>query len=172
MVESRWDLVVQVLRRLPPLAGEPITIGTARGLRDRNGPAHGGAFLRTRTILFDCTRAELPRIFAHELFHFVWLHAGNGTRRAFEDLLAREWHAGARGELGWSAELRKVKLTARDVRDRNRRWRDYCCESFCDTAAWLYGGVARHEEFTLARPFREARREYFRQFLETRALSI
>jgi hypothetical protein len=44
---------------------------------------------------------------------------------------------------------------------RNRRWREYCCESFCDTAAWLYAGVARHEEFTLAAPLRAARRKWF-----------
>ncbi len=62
---------------LPPLAGQPIRLARAHNLRDRHGPVHGGAFLRERRILFDCTRAEFPRIFVHELFHFVWLRAGN-----------------------------------------------------------------------------------------------
>ena len=29
---------------------------------------------------------------------------------------------------------------ARDIAGRTRHWREYCCESFCDTAAWLYSG--------------------------------
>jgi hypothetical protein len=97
----------------------------------------------------------------------------NASRRAFEELLAREWRSGARGELGWSAELRKGRLTVLDVRSRSRRWREYCCESFCDTAAWLYSGVRSHEEFTLERSFRPARRSYFRQLsVESGALFI
>jgi hypothetical protein len=143
-----------------------------RGLRDRYGAAHGAAFLRKRRIAFDCTRAEFPRVFVHELFHFAWLRAGNPLRRSFEDLLAAEWRVGTRGELGWSAELRKSRLAPRDVRLRTRRWREYCCESFCDTAAWLYSGIPRHEEFTLARRFHAARRAFFRQNLESGRLSI
>jgi hypothetical protein len=105
-------------------------------------------------MVFDCTRAEFPRIFVHELFHFVWLRAGNPNRFAWEALMRRELDAGAGGELGWSAEWRKQAMAARDHRSRSRRWRDYCCESFCDTAAWLYSGAARHPEFTLAARFR------------------
>ncbi len=160
------------MRRLPPLDGQPIVIARASNLRDRSGPVHGGAFLRERRILFDCTRAEFPRIFVHELFHFVWLRAGNPARIAFERLIAAEIEAGARGELGWAAESRKSKLTAADRRARTRRWRDYCCESFCDTAAWLYSGLAMHPEFTLGTSWRRRRRDWFESAVGGRELSI
>jgi hypothetical protein len=161
-----------LLRRLPALYGARIVIGTADGLRDRHGPVHAGSFLRERRIVFDCPRSEFPRIFCHELFHFVWLRAGNGLRREYERLLEDENAAGGRGELGWSAEWRKVMLTAGDVRTRSRRWREYCCESFCDTAAWLYSGTGRHREFTLADSYCGRRRTWFRRKIESRALSI
>ena len=160
------------MRRLPPLAGAPIRIETARRLRDRRGPVHAGSFLRERRINFDCTRSEFPRIFVHEIFHFVWLRAGNPMRHSYEALLATEFAARARGELGWSAEWRKQALETRDVRLRSRRWREYCCESFCDTAAWLYAGVARHPEFTLAARFRGRRRAWFRKTVGNRELPV
>jgi len=157
--------VSQVLRRLPPLAGAPIRIGRAPGLRDRYGASHAGTMLRDRRILFDCEPAEFPRIFVHEVFHFVWLRAGNAARISFEYLLASELESGVSGELGWSAELRKAKLTVADRRNRTRRWREYCCESFCDTAAWLYSGVERHDEFTLATRCRKTRSQWFARTL-------
>jgi hypothetical protein len=156
---------------LPPIAGEAIRIERVRGLRDRRGPVHAGSFLRERRIAFDCTAAELPRIFIHELFHFVWLRAGNGVRRSFERMIEGEWKERARGELGWSAEWRKLALDDAAVRARTRRWREYCCESFCDTAAWLYGG-GQHPEFTLGLRCRKRRARWFRGVLEPRGLSI
>lgn len=104
---------------------------------------------------------EFARIFVHELFHFAWLRLGNARRRSYERLLEKEIRQGARGELGWSAERRKQNLAVSDRSTRTRKWREYCCESFCDTAAWLYAGVPPHEEFTLARPAREGRRKWF-----------
>ena len=154
------------------MAGSPIRLGCARGLRDRRGPVHGGSFLRERRILFDCTRAEFPRIFVHEVFHFVWLRLGNPARLSFESVIALEIENGARGELGWPAESRKIKLTRVDLRDRTRRWREYCCEAFCDTAAWLYSGIAKHPEFTLGTSWRRMRREWFEQALGGRELPI
>jgi hypothetical protein len=124
---------------------------------------HAGSFLRDRCMTLHCTRAELPRIFVHELFHFAWIRLGNPARHGFERVLADEYRASAAGELGWSAEWRKRKLRRADVRDRTRRWREYCCESFCDTAAWLYSGIGRHEEFTLDARFRPRRRAWFDQ---------
>jgi hypothetical protein len=106
---------------------------------------------------------EFARIFVHELFHFAWLRLGNTKRGAYERLVGRELRRGDHGELGWSAEWRKRKLTRRDRIERTRRWREYCCERFCDTAAWLYAGVPRHEEFTLDTTAREARRGWFRR---------
>jgi hypothetical protein len=164
--------VLRVLRRLPPLAGSPVRIGRAPGLRGRYGASHAGTMLRERRILFDCAPAEFPRIFVHEVFHFIWLRAGNAARISFERLLAGEIDGAVSGELGWSAELRKGKLTAADRRDRTRRWREYCCESFCDTAAWLYSGVERHDEFTLAKRCRKIRRLWFARTLAGGQLPI
>jgi hypothetical protein len=164
--------VARASRGLPPLAGRAIRLATAPDLRDRSGPVHGGAFLRERRILFDCTPEEFPRILTHELFHFVWLRLGNTARRSFEGLIAGEISKRARGELGWAAESRKRKLAATDPTARTLRWRDYCCESFCDTAAWLYSGVPSHPEFTLARSWRERRRAWFRRTLKGRHLLV
>jgi hypothetical protein len=160
------------LRRLPPLTGAPIRIESLPGLHDRRGPVHAGSFLRQRRIAFNCTQAEFPRVFAHELFHFVWLRAGNPLRRSWEALLNAELAAHARGELGWSAAWRKEALATSDRRRRDRRWREYCCESFCDTAAWLYSGVSRHPEFTLAARFRARRRLWFGKTLGNRELPV
>jgi hypothetical protein len=161
-----------ILKRLPPLAGAPIRIQKAPGLRDRRGAVHAGSFLRQRRIALNCTRAEFPRIVVHELFHFVWLRAGNPRRRSWESLLKAELAVHARGELGWSAEWRKKALRAGDIADRTRRWREYCCESFCDTAAWLYSGVRRHPEFALAAQFRAPRRAWFENAIGERELPV
>jgi len=150
----------------------PIRIETSPGLRDRHGAVHGGSFLRQRRIAFNCTRAEFPRIFTHELFHFVWLRAGNPLRESWEAILKSELAAHARGELGWSAEWRKQAIQASDAGGRTRRWREYCCESFCDTAAWLYSGVRRHPEFTLAARFCARRRLWFGKAIGNRQLPV
>ena len=157
---------------LPELRGRAIRLLSMRGLQDRRGPIHAGAFLRKRVIAFDCSAAEFPRIFVHELFHFVWLHNGNQLRRSFEDVLQAECRCHARGELGWSAEWRKSELQFDDLGHRRRRWREYVCESFCDTAAWLYSGVQRHPEFTLAQRYRNRRRQWFEREQAPRGLSI
>jgi hypothetical protein len=158
-----------ILSRLPQLRGAPIRIQGAQGLRDRRGPVHAGAFLRERRIAFDCTRDEFPRIFVHELAHFIWLRLGNAKRHRYEELLRVER---APGELGWSAEWRKIALTPRHRRDRSRAWREYCCESFCDTAAWLWSGLARHPEFTLPARYRVRRVRWFQHVLGSDRLSI
>jgi hypothetical protein len=164
--------VRRVLRHMPRLCGAPVRIGRMSAIRSKYGPSHAGTLLRERCILFDCTAAEFPRIFVHEVFHFVWLRAGNVARISFERLLAGEIERGVRGELGWSAELRKEKLTAADRRNRTRRWREYCCEGFCDTAAWLYCDLERHEEFTLAKRCRKIRRQWFEGTFGDRQLPI
>lgn len=111
---------------------------------------------------------ELKRILIHELFHFVWLRIPFAVRLSYEELLRRELAARARGELGWSAELRKTGLEVEDASGRSRRWRDYACESFCDTAAWIYSGLSRHDEFTLMPRFRRARRRWWVSTIEAR----
>ena len=85
---------------------------------------------------------ELARILTHELFHFAWVRLSNQSRRSYEALVRNEWKRRTRGELGWSAESRKAALFqgSRIAARRGKYWREYLCESFCDTAAWLYSG--------------------------------
>jgi hypothetical protein len=154
---------------MPSLSGAPVRIQHSPGLRDRRGPVHAGSFLRERRIAFDCTRSEFPRIFTHEAAHFVWLRLGNPLRRSWEDVLRAERGA---GELGWSAEWRKRALAPADRTGRSRRWREYCCEAFCDTAAWLWSGAPAHLEFTLSTRWRTARRRWFALNVSDRTLSI
>ncbi|MFB3826085.1 MAG: hypothetical protein ACE15B_04915 [Bryobacteraceae bacterium] len=159
--------------RFPELSGRPVEVRYLRAPRDRRGPVDGGAMLRERRIVLDAAlRRDSGRILVHEIFHFAWVRLGNPRRRTFEDLLRRELQARARGELGWSAEWRKAELSAADAAARTRRWREYCCESFCDTAAWMFSGVRRHPHFTLAPRFRRVRRAWFEAQGLTRAISI
>ncbi len=153
------------LGRLPAIYGEPVRLEIRRGLADRHGDVHAGAFLRRRRIAFDAELAadpdEFARIFVHEIFHFVWLRLGNPLRHSYERLLREELAKRARGELGWSAEWRKRALAPHAAGARTRPWREYACESFCDSAAWLFSGVAVHSEYTLAPRFRRGRRQWF-----------
>ena len=148
-------------------------------MRAGEGPGaevHAGTFLRKREIVLDAALlsnpSELARILTHELYHFVWLRLGNPARRSYEDLVAAELRRGLRGELGWSSEWRKGALKQRDRRERTRRWREYLCESFCDTAAWLFGPAGRHPEFTLAKASRAERREWFLSREELKRISV
>lgn len=96
-------------------------------------------------------RRKLPLIVAHEIFHFVWARLGNAARRSFANLLEQERRCHARGELGESAAVKKEAGS----------WEEYVCESFCDTAAWMYAGVNRNPEFTLATKWRNQRKAWF-----------
>ncbi len=159
------------------MSGDPVVLRLKGSLTASRGrllenshfgvPVHAGSHLRKREIAMEEALLKSPpefeRILAHELFHFVWLRLGNPVRRSFEALLAGELKRGARGELGWSAELRKAALNERDAASRSRRWRDYVCESFCDTAAWVYAPPKQHPEHTLARRWRDRRRSWFLQ---------
>jgi hypothetical protein len=131
---------------------------------------HAAAFLRERRLVVDAELrrdpVELRRILAHELFHFTWVRLGNPKRLSWEDLLQEEWRAGTRGELGWSSESRKEKLRAKDCRARARRWREYLCESYCDTGAWMVNAAVPHEEYTLPGSARRRRAGWFRPLLE------
>jgi hypothetical protein len=144
--------------------GPRITIRYRRDLRDTAGnPAHAATFIRQRLIVLDPALKMRPReyrrVLLHEYFHFVWVRLGNRRRRAWEELVATEWNSGGRGEAGWSSEWRRQKLSDGDVRQRSRRWRDYCCESFCDTAAWVTGRI--DSEVTLSQTRRRTRRAWF-----------
>jgi hypothetical protein len=77
----------------------------------------------------------------------------------WEEHLSNEIARNARGEAGWSAEWRKRELKPADIANRSRRWREYCCESFCDTGAWVVTGT--ESEMTLAKRWREGRKAWF-----------
>lgn len=111
-------------------------------------------------------RGEFQRILTHELFHFVWVRLGNTRRKSWQLLIEAEVNAKARGELGWSAEWRK-----QTGRRSGRPWRDYLCESFCDTAAWFYSRRS-HREFTLAPRFRERRARWMSRIASAGFLPI
>ena len=151
---------------MPPLSGAPIRVERrARLLSGKGAEVHAATAMRERRILLDraLRGAELRRILVHELFHFVWLRLGNASRHEWETLLLTEK---AHGELGWSAEWRKRELTSPDRDGRSRKWREYACESFCDSAAWIYAGLARHDEFTLGLKARRRRAAWFRRLVK------
>lgn len=168
--------------RLPDFSGAPLAIEymsdprACRGkLREGPGPGapvHAGSFIRQRRIVLDKALLRRPRehrrILVHELFHFVWVRLGPVERESWTALIARETEAHARGELGWSAELAKSRIGPNDRAANHSRWRRYLSEAFCDTAAWLFAGIARHSEFTLARRHRLARRAWFKEFVNRR----
>lgn len=171
--------IAAAMRRMPATAGRPIrllfrsTLTAYRGklLSDttRGHAVHAAAFLRNRRIVLETglldNRRELSRILVHELFHFIWVRLGNPRRRSWEDLLTGELRRHARGELGWSSEFIKGLLEPGDSSNRTRRWREYACESFCDTGAWLFSNSGPHPEYTLAPRFRELRRRWLRTSL-------
>jgi hypothetical protein len=164
----------------------PFTVAFQAGLRSSSRKlysggsigqeVHAASSLRQRHIVFDSALlsnpSELRRIATHELFHFAWVRLGNPARKAWETLLDRECAARARGELGWSAEWRKLELTKPDRRNRSRRWRDYACESFCDTAAWLLTGAQPHPEATLSATHARRRADWLVKLLRTRGVTI
>lgn len=146
---------------LPPLTGRPIRVEIRRSL----GPHLASTDIPRRRILLDAEvlahRGDFERILIHEIFHFAWVRLSNQTRWSWESVLVAELSRRRTGELGWSAEWRKQKLTRADVRRRTPAWRRYACESFCDTSAWLCAGLRKHDEFTLPGPLRQVRRRWF-----------
>ncbi len=154
------------------LVGKKIRVLYRSGLRDTAGnEAHAATFIRARLIVLDRELKRDPadheRVLLHEKFHFVWVRLGNPTRLAWEELLRSER---GRGEAGWSAEWRKLALNASDVSGRTRRWREYCCESFCDTGA-LFAG-AKSSENTLSRRALAGRLRWFRATFVTDIIEL
>lgn len=145
-------------------------------MRRSLGPHLAATHIPERRILLDRAvlrqSGDFERILVHEIFHFVWVRLGNVKRRSWESLLAEECRSKTTGELGYSAEWRKSKLTLADIRSRTPAWRRYACEGFCDTAAWLYSALSRHEEFTLGRTARARRRVWFREYIGADRVSI
>lgn len=130
---------------------------------------HAVSYIPQRYVVFQRDlfrrRVELGRILYHELCHFLWPRLGNPRRRSYEAVLRQEFRGGTRGELGYSAQWRKEKLRAdgdfpRRRAARRELWRDYVCESFCDTGSFVLLGLERranHSEYTLSRAARRQR---------------
>jgi len=155
---------MRFLPRLSTSKGK-LRSGVAGGLE-----VHAATFPRRRDMVLDSALLthpkELARVLTHEVFHFVWVRLANAKRRSYEELVRLEMAARARGELGWPSQVVKNSLTAEDVAGRSRRWREYACESFCDSAAWLYSGIRSHEEWSLAQRFRSRRRKWFEALID------
>jgi hypothetical protein len=159
------DLSLLCRRLLPERLSKSIRISVRPDLKAHRGkllsgrdqpgtPVHAASFIKRREIVLE-TRllkrpAKLKLILVHEAFHFVWARLGNQRRSSFAGLIAAELAGRARGELGESAESAK----AGDLKN-------YVCESFCDTAAWMYSGVRSSSEFTLAKRWQVKRRRWF-----------
>ena len=177
-IEER-ELLLEAALGLPALHGSPISVSikprltASRGKLLSGSPhlgiaVHAAAFIRRRRIVLESTLLRKPScmqlILVHEIFHFVWARLGNATRGEFASLLLRELKAGARGELGESAAVHKGKLQIKcGLSSAGRAWRDYVCESFCDTATWVYRNsrTSNNPEFALARRWRSIRRRWF-----------
>jgi len=112
--------------------------------------------------------SELTRILLHELFHFAWIRLSNASKASYTAVVDAELSRNARGELGWSAEWRKQALPQRQSL---RFFREYICESFCDTAAWHYGRPG-HSEATLSRRWWPGRQRWFDRTFPQREISI
>lgn len=144
---------------LPALTGSPLFIRTLPLLTAHRGkllssdtqrgtPVHAASFIRRREILLETellTKPDLSLILVHEIFHFVWARLGNPKRAEYARLLNKE----GPGELGESAAVSK------------ETGRDYPCESFCDTAAWLYAPSPNRRHVTLAQRWQVRRRAWF-----------
>ena len=150
---SRW--VSRFSTGLPDISGDPIRLEALPCLRayrgkllsgdtrSRGDAVHAASFLRERRIVFEHDLlhdgATLRSILIHEVFHFVWWRLGNPARFSYEDLIRKEIRIGVKGELGESSAVAKSRLQPGDCQAATRRWKNYVCESFCDTAAWFYG---------------------------------
>jgi hypothetical protein len=155
----------------------PVRIRYRANLRDTAGnPAHAATFIRRREIILDPELKKKPRthrrILLHEYFHFAWVRLGNPHREEWGALLKSEWQTRARGEAGWSAEWRKKKLSPSDIASRTRSWREYCCESFCDTGALVFTPNPDRSEVTLSPVRLRVRVIWFKQTFPAQTFAI
>jgi hypothetical protein len=143
--------------------------GLLSGVSEVGHVVHAASFLPDRRIVLESGLAakpgELRLILTHELFHFVWPRLGNRARTEFDSLLQTECQSRARGALGESSNVAREQLTAEDAVVRSPKWKNFVCESFCDTAAWLHAGIAESQHFRLARRWRNARAQWFAGFV-------
>ena len=135
------------------------------GSPEKGCPVYAASFVRKRKIVLTTDLLNDPPmlrlILIHEIFHFIWPRLSNAVRQEFSELLRAEVAVRARGELGESSGVKK------QGRSRSAAaWKDYVCESFCDTAAWLFAGVGQHPSFRLAKAWRVRRALWFHNTFE------
>ena len=138
---------------------------------DHGTPIYAATYIRRRKIVLETSlladSAALRFIFVHELFHFVWVRLGNKTRDEYSGLLLAEIAGRARGELGESSGVKKAELREHvELSPSSALWRDYMCESFCDSAACLFTGCIVHEGPKLAKRWTAIRRDWFGKNLD------
>ena len=161
---------------LPQMEGNPIFLEflpqlTAwrgkllTGQAQRGRAVHAASFLRKRLIVLEWELlgniSQLRLILTHELFHFVWVRLSNAQRWNYRDLVYAELWNRARGEIGESAAVAKKSISGERLAKGSVRFKDYLCESFCDTAAFLFSGVPSHSSFKLAQRWRKQRTAWF-----------
>ncbi len=117
---------------------------------------YAASFIRQRRIVLEASLLSSPTtlrfIFVHEVFHFAWVRVGNRARNDYARLLTNELQHGARGELGESSAVKKAELRLQpEIPSASKLWRDYLCESFCDSAAYMLTGGSVHEGAKLAK---------------------
>ena len=138
----------------------------------RGRPVYAASFLRERRVVLEdsLTRrsSHLRLILIHEILHFAWWRLGNARRTDFSTLLAEECAARARGELGESSLVAKDAYLSGGGEGKSRLWRDYVCESFCDTGAWILSEIKDHDSFQLAARWKTRRAAWFRSLPELR----
>lgn len=174
-VSARFrKLLLTTWTGLPLNPGRPVQVaflpeltahrGKLLSRADRGTPVYAATYIRRRRMVLESSLlsdpAALRFIFVHELFHFVWVRLGNRTRHEYSDLLSRELARNARGELGESSLVKKAELR-RHLESSSALWRDYICESFCDSAACILTGATVHNGLKLATRWTAIRRDWF-----------
>ncbi len=152
-----------LLELLPQLTAQRGKLLSARP--ELGYAVHAASFIRKRRIVLESellhNPAVLRLILAHELFHFAWVRLNNAQRRGYLHLVSMELNRGARGELGESSVVAKQSVAGANWFTDSARFKNYVCESFCDTGAWLYGGVQTHSFFSLAKKWQKQRAAWF-----------
>lgn len=161
---------------LPLKAGRPVQVaflpeltahrGKLLSRADRGTPVYAATYIRRRRMVLETSLladpAALRFIFVHELFHFVWVRLSNRTRDEYSELLTRELARNARGELGESSLVKKAEIRRQpECLPSSALWRDYICESFCDSAACILTGAPVHAGLKLATRWIDIRRDWF-----------
>lgn len=166
---------------MPLEAGRPVQVafrpaltaynGKLLSRADRGTPVYAAMYIRRRKMVLETSllahAAALRFVFVHELFHFAWVRLGNKTREEYSGLLLTEIARRARGELGESSAVKKTELREHaGVSPSSALWRDYICESFCDSAACIFTGRTVHEGPNLAKRWRAIRGDWFDKKIE------